>query len=33
MAFELAKRLKVLPPYLFAELDRRKQEKIEQGVE
>ena len=33
MAFELAKRLKVLPPYLFAELDRRKQEKIEQGVD
>jgi LL-diaminopimelate aminotransferase len=33
MAFELAKRLKVLPPYLFAELDRRKQEKIAQGVD
>ena len=33
MAFELAQRLKVLPPYLFAELDRRKQEKIEQGVD
>ena len=33
MPFELAKRLKVLPPYLFAELDRRKQEKIEQGVD
>ena len=33
MAFELARRLKVLPPYLFAELDRRKQEKIEQGVD
>ncbi len=33
MAFELAQRLKVLPPYLFAELDRRKQEKLEQGVD
>lgn len=33
MAFELAQRLKVLPPYLFAELDRRKQEKIDQGVD
>ncbi len=33
MAFELAKRLKALPPYLFAELDRRKQEKIKQGVD
>ena len=33
MTFELARRLKVLPPYLFAELDRRKQEKIEQGVD
>ncbi len=33
MAFELAQRLKVLHPYLFAELDRRKQEKLEQGVD
>ncbi|RLJ69776.1 LL-diaminopimelate aminotransferase [Hydrogenivirga caldilitoris] len=33
MAFELAQRLKVLPPYLFAELDRRKQEKLAQGVD
>ncbi len=33
MTFELAQRLRVLPPYLFAELDRRKQEKIEQGVD
>lgn len=33
MAFELARRIKVLPPYLFAELDRRKREKIEQGVD
>ncbi|WP_457601052.1 LL-diaminopimelate aminotransferase [Hydrogenivirga sp.] len=33
MTFELAQRLKVLPPYLFAELDRRKQEKLAQGVD
>ncbi len=33
MAFKLARRIEVLPPYLFAELDRRKQEKIEQGVD
>ncbi len=33
MAFELSERIKVLPPYLFAELDRRKQEKIQQGVD
>ncbi len=33
MAFKLAHRIQVLPPYLFAELDRRKQEKIEQGVD
>jgi len=33
MTFELAQRLKALPPYLFAELDRRKQEKMEQGVD
>ncbi|NPA41068.1 MAG: LL-diaminopimelate aminotransferase [Aquificae bacterium] len=33
MAFKLARRIQVLPPYLFAELDRRKQEKIEQGVD
>ncbi|GAB6066389.1 LL-diaminopimelate aminotransferase [Aquifex pyrophilus] len=31
--FEFSDRLKVLPPYLFAELDRKKQEKIEQGVD
>lgn len=31
--FEYSDRLKVLPPYLFAELDRKKQEKIEQGVD
>jgi len=30
---EYSDRLKVLPPYLFAELDRKKQEKIEQGVD
>lgn len=33
MAFELAERLKALPPYLFAELDRKKREKIEEGVD
>jgi LL-diaminopimelate aminotransferase len=33
MAFELANRIRTLPPYLFAELDRRKQEKINQGVD
>ncbi len=33
MGFELSQRLKALPPYLFAELDRKKQEKIEQGVD
>ena len=33
MPFELAQRIKTLPPYLFAELDRRKQEKIDQGVD
>ncbi len=33
MAFKLARRIQVLPPYLFAELDRRKQEKIDQGVD
>ncbi len=33
MPFQLAKRIKTLPPYLFAELDRRKQEKIEEGVD
>ena len=33
MAFDLADRIKVLPPYLFAELDRKKQEKIDQGVD
>ena len=31
--FEYAKRLKQLPPYLFAELDRLKEEKIKQGVD
>ncbi len=33
MGFELSDRLKALPPYLFAELDRKKKEKIEQGVD
>ncbi len=33
MPFKLAKRIQTLPPYLFAELDRRKQEKIEEGVD
>ncbi len=33
MPFELADRIKALPPYLFAEIDRKKQEKIEQGVD
>jgi LL-diaminopimelate aminotransferase len=33
MPFELADRLKALPPYLFAELDRKKRKKIEEGVE
>lgn len=31
--FEFSDRLKVLPPYLFAELDRKKNEKIAQGVD
>ena len=31
--FEYAGRLKQLPPYLFAELDRLKEEKIKQGVD
>ncbi len=31
--FEFSDRLKVLPPYLFAELDRKKEEKIAQGVD
>ncbi len=33
MGFEFSERLKALPPYLFAELDRKKQEKIAQGVD
>lgn len=33
MPFKLAQRIQTLPPYLFAELDRRKQEKIEEGVD
>jgi LL-diaminopimelate aminotransferase len=33
MGFEFSERLKALPPYLFAELDRKKQEKIEEGVD
>ncbi len=33
MGFEFSDRLKALPPYLFAELDRKKQEKIEEGVD
>ncbi|NPA32442.1 MAG: LL-diaminopimelate aminotransferase [Aquificae bacterium] len=31
--FEFSERLKQLPPYLFAELDRKKQEKLAQGVD
>ncbi len=31
--FEFSERLKALPPYLFAELDRKKQEKLSQGVD
>ncbi|MDQ7037635.1 MAG: LL-diaminopimelate aminotransferase [Aquificota bacterium] len=33
MTFEPAERIKALPPYLFAEIDRKKQEKIDQGVD
>ncbi len=33
MKFTLAERIKKLPPYLFAEIDRKKQEKIDQGVD
>ncbi len=33
MDFELANRLKALPPYLFVELDRKKAEAIEKGVD
>ncbi len=32
MEFEFAKRIKELPPYLFAELDRLKEEQIKKGV-
>ncbi len=31
--FELAERIKVLPPYLFAQIDRKKREKLAQGVD
>ncbi len=33
MEFERASRIKKLPPYLFAELDNKKQKKIEEGVD
>ncbi len=33
MKFTLAERIRKLPPYLFAEIDRKKQEKIDQGVD
>ena len=33
MQIHLAERIKLLPPYLFAELDRKKREKIEEGVD
>jgi len=33
MKFELSERIRKLPPYLFAEIDRKKQEKIDQGVD
>lgn len=33
MAFEYSERIKNLPPYLFAEIDRKKREKISQGVD
>ncbi len=33
MAFEYSDRIKNLPPYLFAEIDRKKREKIYQGVD
>ncbi len=33
MTFEIAKRLKLLPPYLFAELDKKKRKKQEEGVD
>jgi len=31
--FEQAKRLKILPPYLFAKLDKMKQEAVRKGVD
>ncbi len=33
MKFELTKRIKSLPPYLFVELDRKKQEALAKGVD
>lgn len=33
MVFEKAERMKKIPPYLFAEIDRIKEEKIKQGVD
>ncbi len=33
MKLTLAERIRKLPPYLFAEIDRKKQEKIDQGVD
>ncbi len=33
MKFTLAERIRKLPPYLFAEIDRKKQEKIDKGVD
>ncbi|MGH7273602.1 MAG: LL-diaminopimelate aminotransferase, partial [Nitrospiria bacterium] len=31
--YEMAKRIKDLPPYLFARIDRMKQEAIQKGVD
>lgn len=33
MSFEYSDRIKSLPPYLFAQIDRKKKEKIAQGVD
>ena len=31
--FEYAQRIKILPPYLFAQIDQKKREKLQQGVD
>jgi len=31
--FKYAQRIKILPPYLFAQIDQKKREKLQQGVD